>query len=171
MKKYTIERSLTYSEEEKTVEVEITKEEAELALAHYAQPEGRFVPEEGDDYCYVDSYGGVSCNTWGNHGSDKWRLSQRNVFRTDEEAEDHREYLQAVAVIKESAEFWTPDWSDEKQYKWHGVYNHFSKILSSSNDSIFQRPNTIYFETTEALVKSQEEHLAEWKIYLNVKII
>ena len=85
-------------------DVEITKEEAEKALAHYAQLEGRFVPKMHEYYYFITDCGSVVYDEWNDDTSVRWRLSQGNVFRTDEEARDHLKYLKAVAVIKEDKE-------------------------------------------------------------------
>ena len=53
---------------------ELTKEEQEF-------------PQDGDEYCYVDSYGDVLHDEWDGFASEEGMLKIGNVFQTKEEAE------------------------------------------------------------------------------------
>ena len=150
-------------------DVEITKEEAEKAMKFYDKPEGRFVPEYGNKYWVVEHTEGTYTSVWANDRIDNFRLLQGNVFRTEEEAKEHLAYLKAVVVIKEDAEWFVPDWSDDDQMKFFGEYCHYLKKIECDYDYLIQTPNTIYFESVALLLKSQELHDKEWMIYLGIK--
>lgn len=109
--------------------------------------EGRWKPELGEAYYFVDD-GGVVLITH-NVGS-KWRYSQRNCFKTKKEAEDYRDYLKAVAKIRDSATL-VPDWDDMSQDKHFVVFSFLRRDLDYVVYNNFQLYGHAYYSTvTEA---------------------
>ena len=87
------------------------------------------------------------------------------LFETREEAEKYLVYLKAKAVIKEDANGFKADWTDEKQDKFHGQWDYFVDKLYAQVDWKL-RDDVIYFESLKALKESFKKHPDEWKIYL-----
>ncbi len=97
---------------------------------------------------------------------DEYRYSTGNYFFTEEEAEQHKAYLLALQTIKDDAEGWIPD---QRQAKWHGCYNYYSKKLDTDYSYSHQTQGVIYFETKKKLQHSQKVHEAEWLTVLGVE--
>lgn len=60
------------------------------------KPQGRWKPKEGEYYWYVDTYKETHKGVWLNDNSDNWRYTTKNVFKTEEEAEEYFEYKTAL---------------------------------------------------------------------------
>lgn len=88
-----------------------------------------------------------------------------NYFETKAEAEKYLAYLKAKEVIKEDANGFKADWTDEKQDKFHGQWDYFVDKLYAQVDWKL-RDNVIYFESLKALKESFKKHPKEWKTYL-----
>jgi len=155
----------------KTKQQRIDTMKKELAILEQELKEettGRWVPEIENRYFRVDEWAKVGSIAWRSDEYDKFHLSQGNVFRTEEEAEAHLEYLKAVAVIKEDAKWWKPDWGDIDQRKWYGWYNNYqNRAITVDADTVLQG-SSIYFQSKKLLEKSLKEHKKEWEIYFNV---
>lgn len=152
--------------------VEISEDKLrEIIKAHpelVEEKSGRFVPEYGKNYWCVSDVAAVLKPIWVNDVCDKFRLSQGNVFRTREEAEKHLEYLNALAVIKEDAQWWIPDWSDDSQEKWYGYYYHNDYTIKIGGVYSSQYSQEIYFQTKELLEQSLKNHRKEWEIIMGI---
>ena len=59
------------------------------------KPKGRYIPNIGDYYHYIDQYGRVLCETYKDE-RDEYFVKHNLVFRTKEEAEDYRWFLEQV---------------------------------------------------------------------------
>lgn len=64
-------------------------------------------PQEGDDYYYVGSQGGVILNKWSNDDIDKERLACGNMFPTEQKAEYERLRRECMATR------WVPEKGEE----------------------------------------------------------
>ena len=131
--------------------------------------DGQWVPKMGESYIYVDSHGNIMHTYWNGDPTGEYRLKMRNVFRTKEEAKAKKSYDEAVYTIKQDAEFWEGDWSDSGQVKWHGYCDCSNSKFDYGNNLLIKKPGIIYFKSPKAIKESQENHLAEWKIYAGVK--
>lgn len=61
-------------------------------------------PKLGDEYMSVDSTGVIIPSNWGGDGIDNYRIKTNNVFKTREEAEQHRRFLLADAKLRKMAD-------------------------------------------------------------------
>lgn len=84
---------------ENGTKVEIS-DESYKALQEAVKPK-RFVPEEGQEYWYVDNFGYIDSDTWITYHTDKHYLNTGNCFETKEEAEKYQAKLKAIATITE----------------------------------------------------------------------
>lgn len=63
------------------------------------KPKGRYIPNIGDYYHYIDQYGRVLCETYKDE-RDEYFVKHNLVFRTKEEAEDYKWFLDQVNKYK-----------------------------------------------------------------------
>lgn len=99
-----------------------------------------------------------------------------NYFKTEGEAQAVADYLKALAIVRDDAKGFNPDWADRSQEKW------LVMVLYSSDESIeklkpayaytqnlsgiFGLP---YFKTEDDARASIEKHKAEWLTIFGVK--
>lgn len=69
------------------------------ALKAEVQQEKEF-PQDGDEYCYVDSDGDILHDEWGGFDSEEGMLKIGNVFQTKEQAEFAIEKLKVEAELR-----------------------------------------------------------------------
>lgn len=77
--------------------------------------EGRWKPEIGKGYWFVDAIGMEDDYEWGNDSVDEWSFSQGNCFKTKAEATDHKEKLEFVAEFES---FWRENREDGVALGW-----------------------------------------------------
>ena len=61
----------------------------------------KWKPEYKDDYWFVEDIGFVHNNKWRNDDFDDFRYSQRNCFKTEEEAQTHLKRLEIEAWLND----------------------------------------------------------------------
>lgn len=87
------------------------------------------------------------------------------LFKTQEEAQEHLEYLEAKEVIKQDAKGFKPNWADEEQMKFSGYWKKLTAKLDYTWERTF-KSSTIYFKSREDIEESLKKHSGEWIIYL-----
>ena len=87
------------------------------------------------------------------------------MFKTEEEAEKHLEYLKSLAILRDDAGDWKPDW-ESGQDVYYVFYNYTKKTLTV--DYFSDQAMDIHFETEEAAQKSIDEHKKHWLRVLGV---
>lgn len=63
------------------------------------KPKGRYIPKKGEFYCFVGMYGGIIESRY-NTEQDEFVIKHKLVFRTEEEAEDYKWFLDQVDKYK-----------------------------------------------------------------------
>lgn len=88
--------------------VELTREQVEAALAKLNEPDtpkfGRWKPEEGEKYYFVDACGDVMSERWDGDSIDHSRLALGNVYRTREEAQNAADRQRAIVAMRDKAD-------------------------------------------------------------------
>ena len=121
-----------------------TLEVVEGGLLKIVEPKkGKFVPKEGELYWYVDSYGYVGSE----FEYDEWLIKHKPVFRTREEVEEYKRYLDVLDKYKH--EFTYEEWENRDIEKWRLYYFIVSDELTKSRAYKFKLPNCTYFKTQE----------------------
>ena len=131
----------------------------------------RWKPELGEYYYFVDMFGCIDSSSWDNDAVDKvdnFRYSQRNVFKTEEEAEKHLEYLKSLAILRDDAGDWKPDWKNTRQEKYRIYFDCYVDKLFVSSTKAYRSINELHFETEESAQKSIDEHKEHWLRVLGV---
>lgn len=117
--------------------------------------EGRWKPNENEQYYYICSDGVVVHGYNGKDTSCKNRISVGNCFKTMEEAKFEAERLKVIAELKEFT-FEPADWKDRNQGKYVLAYDHIEKKITYCILMWIQRDN-LYFETKEIMKKAIEQ--------------
>jgi hypothetical protein len=131
---------------------------------------GRWKPEEGDTYWFINDIGDICKSTWDNVNTDRKRYLIGNCYQTKEECEFAKEKLKVIAELKEYAE--------PKDRAWDGTnihyyiccsYTPFKEVGIICTNCV--KRNEIYFETKEKALQAidavGEERIK--KYYLEVK--
>ena len=134
----------------------------------------RWRADFGGKYYFVYSFGNVLEDKEHETPGDNDRYNIGNYFKTKEEAQAVADYLKALAVVRDDAKGFKPDWADDGQSKYYVCYLHereglclFDDVIRRHADNgVFGLP---YFETQEDAKASIEKHEKEWKIIFGIK--
>ena len=80
-------------------------------------PKGEFIPKDGEQYYFLNIGGGVR-TTYNNSSRDKWAMKHNLVFRTYEECEDYKKFLELLDEYT-----FKPNWDDPNQERWMICFN------------------------------------------------
>lgn len=117
-----------------------------------------------DEYFYITDDGKVDFVVEENHNLSKRRMAIGNIFKTQEEAEKHIEYLEAKEVIKKDTKGFKPNWKNCEN-KYYGYWD-FGKDLFGYLVSYTTKYSDICFKTEEDIEESFKKHPNEWRTYL-----
>lgn len=132
----------------------------------------RWRAEDGEPYFYVNHDAEVLPSREDLCPVDNDRHRLGNYFQTKEEAQAHVNYLKAIAVVRDDAKGFEPDWSDNEQPKFYVCYLPEIEWLSinetwqSADNGVFGLP---YFETREGAQASIDKHKKEWETIFSIK--
>ena len=105
---------------------------------------GIFVPNNGETYYYLKTNGEVVAAAYRDrHPSNKWIVKHHLVFKTQEECEDYRHFLETLDQYT-----FEPDWSDEEQEKWFLGFNHCDHKLVFI-PCYYMQPQCVCFQSKE----------------------
>lgn len=141
--------------------IKFNGKEYDAVLIEKKSESKRWKPETGESYYSTDGYGDIDSFSWGNDRYDNFGYSQRNVFKTKEEAEKHLEYLKSLAILRDDAGDWEPDLTNYNQEKYYVFFSYSSNCLEVDFLKVAADMN-IYFETEEAAQKSIDDHKEHW---------
>ena len=113
----------------------------------YKEKNEKWIPEEGEEYYFIDEELNVGWNWFDNDDTDEVIFKNNKIFKTEEEAQEYADYLKARKEY--SYEFSKEEWKDFSILK-HIIY------LDTVNQDIFMEStsmqyymNSIYFQTRE----------------------
>ena len=107
---------------------------------------GRWKPEEGDGYWFINSYGQTTHEIWTNNRIDKERYEIGNLFKIKKKCEFVVEKLKVIAELREYEEL-NREWN-EMNFHYHIYYN-YSKEKVDIGCAQIVKQNEIYFESRE----------------------
>lgn len=130
----------------------------------------RWRAKNGEPYFYVDECVKVIPSSEEHDSVDGDCYRYGNYFQTREEAQALADYLKALAVVRDDAKGFVPDWSDNEQEKWH-VADVDGGLLAiytvrTVEAGIFGLP---YFQSKADAEVSITKHTAEWLTIFGVK--
>ena len=121
-------------------EFEITSE----GLLKVVEKKGKFVPKEGEVYWYIDSYGYISSE----FEYDEWFIKHKTVFRTREEVQQYKRYLDVLDKYKH--EFSDEEWKNKNIEKWYlSFMSEYSDAFYCRPSYTSKHPNCVYFKSEE----------------------
>lgn len=91
-----------------------------------------------------------------------------SYFKTEQEAEEHLEWLKARATLLKDTKGFKPDWNDADGWKYCVYYDHPYSTLKVDS-AVYVDAHEFYFETKEDAKFSIKLHEKEWRIYLGVE--
>lgn len=127
----------------------------------------KIVPKIMDTYWFIDSYNENVPSSWSDNYIDKQRLSNHNVYLTEEACNKQIAKNNALNKIKtyilDNFGEWEPDWSDTEQQKWYIYYDYLNKrfyaIGTWFGKSICLIPYLKSLEQASQLIKDCEKEL------------
>lgn len=120
--------------------------ETEDGLLRRYERKGKFVPEIGQDYWFINLGGYIVYDNNSNSESDKWCVKHNIVFETQEECEEYKNYL--IALDKYSYDFSQEEWKNENIYKYY-LYFHFDYKTIQIGNHVKYRYTCCYFKSEE----------------------
>lgn len=134
------------------------------------QAENRW-PQHGDEYFYIDGDGDIFSAQWDGADLDRDRLAFGNVFETEEDAREKRDWLTARRILIEDTKGFKPNWC-VLENKFFVQYAYCDDDDPSGLDvecACFIKAGEIYFENRKDAMDSIAKHRKEWMIYLGIE--
>lgn len=114
-------------------------------LMEMLKPKEDWKPQIGEEYCLITTVLGICYDNYSNTECDNNRLSKRNVYRTEEEAQFA---LDMYHFCKERS--FEPDWDDEDQCKYYLYLDCKYKEINYMFDNNLNQFKPFYYQTKEA---------------------
>lgn len=134
----------------------------------FEEVKGSWMPEFGEGYWFVGDDGSMHSRACHGDEYDLGRRTHGNVFHTQEEAEKHRKWLEAVAVLRADTANQPTDWKNADFDKWQVYYNHPKERLVAC--AYYEGKHAPFvFNNVDDAQRSIAEHEAEWRTFLGVE--
>lgn len=156
---------------------ESTKWLIDNGFAEEAKESGWWKPKCYKRYYYIGEYGRIKVGTWNDCLWDKNLYVMGNVFKTEEAAKRCRDYLEAIATVRQDEGVIDLQGICEEYETEDNKYNDFS-VYTVAFDLYLRRlvvtdadeyisANAIWFEDEEYAQSSLDNHPDEWKTIVN----
>lgn len=103
---------------------------------------GKFIPNDGEQYYFLNIGGSVRA-TYNDSSADKWTIKHNLVFRTYEECEDYKKFLELLDEYS-----FKPNWDDLAQAKWLPCFVHSGRDIYFTIVYVEQYAG-VFFESEE----------------------
>ena len=122
---------------------------------------GVFAPKIDEYYYYLDNGNYVESCKWEGDDIDLFRLSQNNVFRTEQRAE---KCIEINARVQELIGDWVVDWGDYNQEKYSLFYSHERGKITGDYDFKTQHQGATYmpYNAVITLIEEFGDDLLIW---------
>ena len=128
-----------------------------------------FSPKEEDDYFFIDTWGLVLDSVYYSSGKiNKWQAESGNCFRTEEEAEYHRDWLIARKRIMDSLPSENA-WENPKKAKWTIYYHHENKRLEITYWFHDQHGSLPSYKSQKEAKQAIQDLEDEYLVYFGIK--
>jgi hypothetical protein len=119
----------------KEVSAENKRLKEELEKQQSKQENKKWQPKSGETYFFIDGRGDIEKCEYCESYYDKWRVSQGNCFKTQEEIEQHLENLKTKAELRQLAEtlncYRKINWENPDQKKYYIYYSYPGEMLQT----------------------------------------
>lgn len=138
-------------------------------FAEEVKESGWWKPKLDEMYYFLDGYSKACVQPWLNDELDDIRYSMGNVFKTRETAERYRDYLKAIATVRQDEGVLTPEQTARFNNGYYiGVRTIGPlEVLSLDKRWCCRAVNVILFDTVGNARASLEKHLDEWLTIAN----
>ena len=126
----------------------------------------RWEPEIGEEY-WTANRNCIKWYNWTGDHNDKIELLMGNVFRTEQEAEHHRDKINFLAQMKIDFEDNSDeiDWSNDEQNKYSAFLDHFKNKIEVTWRGQNQFQGTLYTTDKKWLAQYIKDHEQQIKKY------
>ena len=127
----------------------------------------------GDNYYFINGAGVITSTVWMENSQDRVRYLMGNCFRTTEAAERYRDYLKAIATVRQDEGVMTPREIDSAdscgRTVWCITYTLDSGffVYTCRLAMLLPQIGAIYFNSRGHANASLGKHPDEWKIIAN----
>lgn len=146
-------------------------------FAEEVKESGWWKPKNGEEYYVVSSHGMVGKATfYPENKLDCEAVSMGNCFKTEDAAERYRDYLKAIATVRQDEGVLTPEQINELEGKQGKAY-HVGYMGKQNGEEVrlividlyetWAPVGVILFDTGEHAQASLDNHSDEWKIIAN----
>lgn len=131
-------------------------------------------PKEGENYWAIRNDGGIAWCEWKDSPHEEMIYSTGNIFKTEEEAEQHLDWLEARAKILRDVEEKNGgrkvDWNGFGQYKYEIYYNYDDETLKVYTTYEAQSlPAGMAYLNKKDAEASMKDLRNEWLTFFGVK--
>lgn len=156
---------MTKTEYEKRIEEleekqdELQKQINELKQVKVEEQKKKWMPEYSKEYWFVGDNGEIYMSIWGGSCHDKWRYLTGNVFKTEQEAEEHKNKLKVQAQFRNFVEKRNEelDWENNNQEKYFLNYSYNYEKIIISFTWVCKYQDVIYASSEQILQDAIEE--------------
>ena len=146
-------------------------------FAEEAKESGWWKPKLDEMYYFVNGYGSVWSDTWDNLEGDRGKLAIGEVFKTEGAAERYRDYLKAIATVRQDEGVLTPERINER-IKNEDLAYYVGYMGNRSNgealcgctmsfEDCWMPVGAILFDSEVHADRSLDKHPDEWKAIAN----
>ena len=140
-------------------------------FAEEVKESGWWKPSRGDSYYFVQSAGVITYTVWMDNFQDRARYSLGNYFSTEKAAERCRDYLEAIATVRQDEGVLTPEQINELEWRQGKAY-HVGYTCKQNGKEVrlidlyetWAPVGVILFDTEEHADASRKKHQEEWKV-------
>ena len=134
-------------------------------FAEEVKESGWWKPKFGDIYYIAYPNGIIVTCVWDGCAVDENRFSNGAVFKTRTAVERYRDYLKAIATVRQDEGVLTPEQAAKNGYiHYICTHNESGLVVHGFN---YVSVNTVLFDTREHAQASLDNHPDEWKIIAN----
>lgn len=146
-------------------------------FAEEVKGSGWWKPMTGDRYYFIDDSGYIKEAIWGDNFWDVDRYKLGNVFKTEKAAERYRDYIKAIATVRQDEGVLTPKQVNElirnedlAYYVGYAGNRSNGEVLcgcTMSFEDCWMPVGVILFDSDAHADRSLKNHPDEWKIIVN----
>lgn len=137
-------------------------------FAEEVKESGWWRPKYCEKYFYIGHDGSVYSSAWAESEIDNGRLKLGSVFKTKKATERYRDYLKAIATVRQDEGVLTPEKVREALNQYGTVYTVGTNATALSVKHFYNASaGAVYFDTLYNANTSIGNHLDEWEIITN----
>ena len=149
-------------------DTEFAKWAIDNGFAEEVKESGWWKPKPDEKYFYVSGFCEVLSDTWNDLEVDRDRFFVGNVFKTEGAAGRWRDYLKAIATVRQDEGVLTPEKVRETLNQDGTVYTVGTNATALSVKHFYNASaGAVYFDTIYNANTSIGNHLDEWRIITN----